>query len=429
MYISRIILPIYMNITTEQLPKSEIKLTIKTTPEQFDRCEELIIRKNLAHMSVPGFRKGKIPIDIAKKNLDPNRLLLETMEQLVQLSYAEAINEKKLVPFARPSIKITKYEKPIEFEATVALKPEIKFKDHSKLSVKKDKVNVTDKDVMTAIETYQKQVGGYEKTDKALKKGDKTEVTLEVSDKQGVTNEKLSTKNHLVSLGDNLLIPEVESEVMGMKEGEVKEVKIKFPKDHKKTEFQGKEFNFKITVKNNQALKDVKLDKELIKKLTGEDMTIEAFKGKVKESLVNDRSNQSEEKAKVALFDKLVELADGDVSDLLVESELEGILHNLGQELEKMGLTIEKYLESQKLTEEQLRDNYKKEALKRIQLRLVIEHIVKTEKLEVEPKDIESKLKEFQNSRNYDKMKEEQEKQNIESQLLLDKLFAKYISN
>ena len=424
-----------MKVTVSKPEKSEVTITIEAEESDLKKFLERAAAELASQVKIDGFRKGKIPKDVLEKHIGAETIRAHALELALPELYADAVMKEKIQVVARPEIKVTK-DKPFTFEAVVAVLPEVQISGHNKIKVKKEKIEITDKDVEEMVDYFRKQRSSHTKVERAAKMGDKVEIDFAGFDPKGdVPLDGTASKNHPVVLGDKMLIPGFEEHVVGMKEGDEKEFELTFPKDYHSKKFKGKKVKFKIKLHKVEEVKLPEVTKEWIKEITGKDLTPEKFREDVKESLQKDRETQARTSRENKFFEELLKLAKVDIPKALIDEEIDFILDRTKMDLESKGLEweqYEKYLTEQK---RDIRDEKRDQAEKQVKLRITLAHLYKAEEIEADDKDVEARLKE--QLIRYPRSEQEKIKENykkgtqgfaqIQNSILLENFLAKFL--
>lgn len=420
-----------MKIVSSPLPKSQVKLEIELTQEEFDKYKDQAVRNLSARVKIPGFRPGKAPYNILIQHIGEEHILHTLIELALPQTYFKAIKDQNLQVISKPEIKVIT-EKPLKYEANVAILPEIKIKDLSKIKIPKKEINVAEQDVKKEIEELRKRYGVYKEHNREIKNEDKVEIDFQGFDLQGKKVPNTDSKNHPVIVGGGSLIPGFEKELLGLKKGDKKEFTLTFPKDYHKKDFQNKKVKFAVEIKKTEELILPEINEEFIQKVMGKKSSQAEFEAKVKEIMQKSEENKEKTNRENQLLNKIIEISDVEIPDILVNEEVDFMLEDLRMSIAEKGLKFEDYLKYIKKDEAQIKKEMKEEAEKRIKLRLVLNHIFKEEKMEPEEAEINKKLEEILKYEPKDHHshfeKGEHGYVQLVNKLKLDKLFKKYLA-
>jgi trigger factor len=428
-----------MKYELKKLENSAVKLTIELDKKEIERHKEKACEDISKDLKIPGFRPGHAPTHVLEQYVNKKHILAHTYELAVQMSYAEAVMKEKLQVVASPKIKFisdtTKEEDTFKFEAEVAVLPEVKVKDYKSIKVPKEEVKVTEKEVNEVIDDMKTHLIEWKDTDRAVKKGDRVELDFEgfdPKDEKKIPNTE--SKNHPVIVGENTMVPGFEDQIIGMKKDEKKEFEISFPKEYHNKDFQGKKVLFKIELKRIEEGEKPELNEAMIEKITGQKLKVEEFKKDLEKNIKAQKTQKAEQDRENKYLEELLKRAEVEIPEALIEQEIDFIIEDMQKDMAQRGVPFEKFLEQTKLKLEDLREKYKKEAEKRVKIRMALTHVIEQEKAEVTDKELDEEMQKIISmypKDQQDKIKEDLEKGNdkmqIKNKLLLRKFFAKVL--
>jgi len=424
-----------MDIKVEKLEKNETKLTIKlSTKEQSDY--EIQTGEMLSNsVKIAGFRAGKAPLDLVKKQIGSDKFTAYMLETFIPEVYAKAIKAEKLIPVSHPNVKVIK-ESPIEIEAVFANIPELDLSKVEKIKIKAPVVKVSKDEVKEELDRIKRQHSTFKEVKRASKKGDRVELDFEGfdTDKKALPNTK--SKNHPLVLGTGGFIPGFEDNVIGLKLDEKKEFEVTFPKDYHAKDFQNKKVVFKVQVKKIEEVLDPKFDEEFIEKISSKKQSKEDFEKEIKADIEHHKLHHAEGEQEEEFFQELLKKCKFEISDLLIEEEAKLIKEDFQRESLSQGMdyaTYEKMLESKE--KKPAEEIYKERATDRVKLRFILDKLINDLVLDADDKEIEKLVKERLEAtpENYrEKAGEYYQKGNsgynaIRNEIILNKLYAKYI--
>lgn len=374
--------------------KNMVKLTITVSAEEFEKGMAKAYEKNKSKMSVPGFRKGKVPRQMLEKMYGPSVFYEDAANAIIPDAYAKAADESKLEIVSQPEIDVTQIEKGKEFifTATVAVKPEVKLGEYKGLEIEKVNVDVTDEEVATEL-------------DKAREQNSRT-VTVEgraVQDKDiavidfdgyvdGEAFEGGKGENYSLTIGSHSFIDTFEDQLIGKNVGDEVEVNVTFPEDYHAESLKGKPAMFKVVIKEIKAKELPELDDEFAQDVSEFD-TLDEYKADVKNKLVERKTKSAQREKEAKAVEKAVENASFDVPEAMIQYQVRQMAEEFAQRISQQGLSIEQYMQYTGLTPDKLFDDMRPEAEKRVKNGLVLEAIVAAENIEVSDDDYEEELK------------------------------------
>lgn len=422
-----------MDYTVKKLPKSEIQITVTVSDEMIKICRKKAAEDLSKDVKIKGFRPGKAPLHVIEQYIEPQYIDAHAKDLAMQRSYADAVTTEKLHVISRPKVEI-KSEEPFTFVATVATMPEVELKDHKSIKVKKDEVKVDDKEVEEVLDNMRKQGTVYKDIDRAAKKDDRVEVDFEGFDEKGKTLEGTKSANHPLVLGSDMMIPGFEDEMLGLKKGDKKEFNITFPKDYHKKDFQKKKVTFKVEMKRVEEPKAPELNEEFFEKMTGKKQKLDDIKKQIVDNIKAKKEEEAAQKQENDYIEALLKKTKVEVPDSLIEEEAQNILHDMKHQLEHRGQKWEDFIARAKTTEEELLKKYRKEAERRIKIRLALQELIKQEGIKVSEDEIKKEVEHMKSHYPESEQKKIEEEfksgelaVQIANKLTLNKLFKKVL--
>ena len=408
---------------------NEVKLEITVEASKFDEAIKKVYFKSAKYFNIPGFRKGKAPIQIVEKYYGKEIFYEDAFNEVAEVALEEAIKENKLDVVSRPDIDVTQIEKgkDLIFTAVMQTKPEAELGKYKGIEIKKIEYNVTDEDInheLGHMQEHNSRLITIE--DRPVEKGDIATIDFE-GFVDGKAFEGGKAEGHELEIGSNTFIPGFEDQVIGMKIDEEKDINVKFPEEYFSKELAGKDATFKVKVHEIKKKELPELDDEFAKDVSEFD-TLKELKADIKAK----QEEQNKEKAKYetqdAVIKALCEDIKVDIPSGMIEMEVENMLKDIEQRLSYQGLKLEQYLQMMGKTAEDMKKEYEPQAIDAIKSRLALEAVVKAEKIEATDKEIEEKMKEM--AKNYGKENDEEFmknenvrnyiKQGIESEKAID---------
>ena len=376
--------------------KNELKLEFTVEAKVFVEGMNTVYKKNAKYFNVPGFRKGKVPMNMVEKFYGPEIFYEDTFNEIVPEIYDNAIKEEKLEVVSRPQIDVVQMEKgkDLIFTAIVAIKPEVKLGKYKGISLEKNKYEVTDETIEAELNRMADKNSRMVTVSDRPAKLDDTVVIDFCGSVDGVEFEGGKAENHELKLGSNTFIPGFEAQVVGMKTDDEKDIKVKFPDEYFSKDLAGKDAVFKVKVHEIKEKELPKIDDEFAKDVSEFD-TLKELKDDIKAKQEKD----NEEKTKSELQESAIEFITSeneiDIPKGMVDLEVENMIDDMDKRLQYQGISLDQYLKIMGKTI----DDYKKEnedyAKKSIKLRLILEAIAKDAKIEVDEKEIKEKISEL----------------------------------
>jgi len=359
-----------VKVIREKTENSQAFLSIEMEPAEVEDSLQKAYNRLVKRANIPGFRKGKAPREILEQYLGKESLLEDALNSLIPQAYEKAIREQEIEAFARPSIEVVQTD-PVIFKATVPLRPRVKLGDYHSIQITEDRVEVKEEDVNAVIEQLRYQHAIWEPVERPVEYEDLVIIDIEssIEDKPFI-NEKGVQYQVLHDLP--IPVPGFAEQLVGMKIGEDKEFRLQFPSDYPRSELVGKEpwFRVKVTEIKQRILPE--LNDEFAKEISSDFKNIDMLREKVSDDL----RLRAEEKARVdfeeRVIDAVIDLAEVEFPPILVELEIDSLLDEQSRRLQMSGRGLEEYLRSINKTEEELREELRPIATKRVTRSLVL---------------------------------------------------------
>ena len=389
--------------------KNELKLEFTIEAKIFEEGIKKVFNQNAKYFNIPGFRKGKAPMNIVEKYYGAEIFYEDAFNEIVPEIFDKEVKNEKLEVVSKPKIDIVQMEKgkDLIFTAIVDVKPEVKLGKYKGISLEKIIYKVTDKDIEDEVNHMAEHNSRMVTvSDRPAQKGDITVIDF-VGTVDGVEFEGGKAENHELELGSNTFIPGFEDQVIGMKTEEVKDINVKFPEDYFSKDLAGKDAVFKVTVHEIKTKELPKIDDEFAKDVSEFD-TLKELKDSIKEKMEKENEERAKHETEDAAIEEVCKNTNIEIPEGMIELEIDNIMQNLDQRLSYQGLNLEQYLKMMGKTEADFRKDYKEQAEKNVKTRLVLEQIVKDEKIKEDEKYIKEKLEEM--AKQYNKKVEDLEK-------------------
>ena len=389
--------------------KNELKLTFTVPASRFEEAIQEVFKKSAKYFNIPGFRKGKAPFKIVERYYGDSIFYEDAFNELAPVVYDEEIKENKIEVASRPQVDVVQMEKgkDLIFTAIVATKPEVKLGKYKEIPLKKIEYKVTDEDIDHEI-NHMAEHNSRMVTVEDREVKDKDIVTI---DFEGFTDGKPfeggKAENHELTIGSKTFIPGFEDQIIGMKIGEEKDIKVTFPKDYFSKDLAGKEATFHVVLHGIKEKQLPTIDDEFAKDVSEFD-TLKELKDSIKEKMEKENEERAKHETEDAAIEEVCKNTNIDIPEGMVELEIDNIMQNLDQRLSYQGLNLEQYLKMMGKSEEDFRKDYKEQAEKNVKTRLVLEQIVKDEKIKEDEKYIKEKLEEM--AKQYNRKVEDLEK-------------------
>ena len=380
-----------MKVEQKKLQKSQVELTFELTAEEFKEHVGHALEHLKKHVKVDGFREGKAPAKMVEDKIKPESLLMEAGDHAVQHVYTDYVLESKIEPVGNPEVKILKIAQgsPFVFTATITVLPEVELPDHKAIakSVKGKDVSVTEEEVQDAINYLQKTRAKFTAHNNPAQIKDFVEIKYQSKDIEN--NKEIDDK---FILGEGGFMKGFEDGIVGMKSGEEKEVKVKFPDDLPRKDLAGKESVFKIKVVSVQKMELPEINDEFAKQLGAFD-SLAALKTSTKEGITAEKTEAEKQRKRAEILEKIAEKSKFETPEAMVEYEQQRLFEDFKNRItQSIKISFEEYLASIKKTEVEIKETYKKEAEKRLRGFLVLRELGKKENIQVSDKEVEEEV-------------------------------------
>ena len=423
-----------MKTTVKHLSDTKVELTINVDASELEAAQQVALTKLAKNMKVQGFREGKVPASVAAKNVNPEALAQQTLEDALSKAVADAFTAEEIQALDRPAVEVKKYEpgKSLEFTAESEIIPAVKLGDYKSLKAKPEAVKVTKKDVDEIIERMQTNFAEKEEVQRAAKNGDEVIIDF-VGKKDGEAFEGGTATDYALKLGENQFIPGFEEGIVGKKAGETFDLDLEFPADYHAKDLAGQKVVFTTTLKKVTEVKLPEVNDEFAAKC-GPFTSADELKDDIKRELTNQKEREANDKLKDALVGELVEVSEVSAPEVLVKDQEKSIEQDFQQNLMYQGMTIDMYLDSRnyKTREEWLDKEVQPAAEKRVKAGLVLAELSKDLKIEATNEELAEHVnmykQQYANNKEALKQFEQPEVQrDIANRLLTEKTVEKLV--
>ncbi|HET7580403.1 MAG TPA: trigger factor [Bacillales bacterium] len=383
-----------MTVNWEKTENNKGVLTVEVDADRVNEALDQAFQKVVKQVNVPGFRKGKVPRFIFEQRFGVESLYQDALDILLPQVYPQAVDEAEIEPVDQPELDIEQIEKgkDLIFKATVTVKPEVKLGDYKGLEVEEQDETVTDEDVDKDLKQLQERFAELVvKEDGEAEEGDTVVIDFEgfVDDEPF---EGGKAENHSLEIGSGSFIPGFEEQLIGIKTGDEKEVKVTFPEDYHAEELSGKEAVFKVKVHEVKSKELPELDDEFAKDADENVESLEELKKNIREHLEEHKKQDAENYKRDTVVEKASENAEIELPEVMVENELDRMEKEFEQRLQAQGVTLDMYFQFSGTDKDGLREQMREDGEKRLRANLTLEAIAKAENIEASDEEVDKEL-------------------------------------
>ena len=389
-----------MSLQVEKLEHNMAKLTIEVSADDVEKALQAAYLKERSRISLPGFRKGKVPRQMIEKMYGPEVFYDEAANHMISEAYGKAYEECELEIVSQPKVEITQLEKgkPFIFTAEVAVKPEVTLGEYKGLKVDKVSTRVTQKEVDEEIDRErERNARTIEVTDRAVQ--DKDQVILDFEGfVDGAAFEGGKGEKYPLTIGSGAFIPGFEEQLIGAEIGKEVEINVTFPEEYQAEELAGKAAVFKCTVHEIKAKEIPELDDEFVSDVSEESETVDAYKAEVKAKIKDRKEREGRQKKEDQAVEQAVANAQIDIPEPMIDLQTKQMADDFARRIMQQGMSLEQYFQFTGLSEEKMMEEFRPQAEKRIRTRLVLEAVVAAENIEVSDERLDEELKKMADS-------------------------------
>ena len=396
-----------MSIKVEKTDnKNELKLEFTVEAQKFDETMKKVYFKTVKYFNIPGFRKGKAPMNIIERYYGKEIFYEDTFNEILQEVYDKELRESNITAVSYPDLDVKQIGKgqDLIFTAVVQTKPEVKPGKYKGIEIKKVEYNVSEDEINHELGHMQERNSRMATVDdRAVENGDITVIDFE-GFVDGKAFEGGKAEGHELTIGSNTFIPGFEDQIIGMKIDEEKDINVKFPEEYFSKELAGKDATFKVKLHEIKKKELPELDDEFAKDVSEFD-TLKELKESIKEKLEKENEQKAKYETEEAAIKAVCDNTEIDIPSGMIETEIDHMEKDMEQRMQYQGLTLDMYLQMIGKTKEEFRKEYEDQAKDAVKSRLVIEAVANEEKIEADDKEVDEKIKEM--AENYGKTEDE----------------------
>lgn len=384
-----------MNVVAERLPESQVVLDISTDEQEFEKALERAYRKVVTQVRLPGFRPGKAPRRIIEQLLGREILIEQADKDLLDPLYQKALEQENLTPVGEPEVEIYQVE-PLAFKVTVQVYPVIELGDYQAVRVEPRSVDVTDEQVAETLAKVQTQHSPWEEPaePRPVQEGDR--VTLDVEVQEGDQQFREPLRDSVFTLGQDNLLPQLREALLGMTVGETQDVRIDFAEDDQQADvdMRGKTLDYRVTLKKVEQQRQLPLDDDFAGTASnGRYTTLAALRRAVRRDLLRAERQKARGEVSSEVIEAMAAAAAFELPAAMIDKQLDSQIEELRNHLaQNHGQTLEVHLRLENKTAEQLREELRPEAVRRLRNSLVLREIATRESVSVNPQDVDAEI-------------------------------------
>lgn len=382
-----------MSVKVENLEHNMAKLTIEVSAEELEKALNTAYNKQKRQISVPGFRKGKVPRAMIEKMYGAEIFYEDAANELMQQTYPSAIDESGVDIVSRPTVDVVQIEKgkPFIYTAEVATRPEVTLGKYMGVTVTKIDTSVTEDEVEAELENQRNtNARTVTVTDRPVKEGDTAVIDFE-GFVDGVAFDGGKGENHPLEIGSHSFIDTFEDQLVGKNAGDEVEVNVTFPEQYQAADLAGKPAVFKVKINEIKAKELPELNDEFAQDVAGVD-TLAEYKEELRKNLTEKKENEAKKTKEDEAIQKIIDKSKMDLPKAMIDTQCETMVNEFAQRIAQSGLSMDQYLQFSGMTVDQLKEQVRPEAETRIKSSLVLEQIAKEENIEVSDEDINAEI-------------------------------------
>ncbi|MFW5790052.1 MAG: trigger factor [Bacillota bacterium] len=393
-----------MEVKQERLEDNKVRLDVEVDIDEVNQALEQAYKKVRKEVSLPGFRKGKVPRKVLEANYGKEVLHKDALDILIPANYQKALEEAEIEPISEPEFEdfYIAEDEPATFTAVVEVKPEVELGDYTGYDVEREEVEVTEEDIMAILNRQQEEQSQLVSVDRdEVQEGDHVIIDFE-GFVDGEAFPGGSAEEFTLEIGSGQFIPGFEEQLIGKEvSDEPYEIEVTFPEEYQAEDLAGQDAVFEVTLKEIKVKELPELDDEFAKDVSDFD-TLAEYKEDIENRLKEQKENQSKRNLENEIIEKVAEAAEVEVSEQLIENELDQMMQQMAQNLQQQGINLEDYFKYMGSSQDEWKAENREQAADRAKNNLVLEAIAEKEEIEVTDEEIDDKLKEIADANDQD---------------------------
>ncbi|WP_165423516.1 trigger factor [Ktedonosporobacter rubrisoli] len=381
-----------MKVSVEKLPSSEAVLEVDVTWDEMEKASDKAYRKLVQKVDVQGFRRGKAPRAMLERKLGREYIYQEGLDDLITEAYRNTLKEHDLTPITQPKLDAPIFEmgQPYHFSLTVPIITPVELPDYKSMHFDREEVDVTSEEVDKEIESLRTRVAEWNVVERPAAIGDRVTVDLKLtSGDQQISD----LKDNPFELTDerNGLFTGMDEHIVGMQAGESKNFSTTIPADYSNEKLAGKEANYAVTLHKVEEKQLPELDDAFAEKVSdGQCATVEDLSKVLSDNILENKKRRVREELREKVVSSIIEQSTFNLHPLLIDEEIEDMMHQFSHMLEQQRLSMDQYLMMTRKTAEEYREELRPEAENRVKRQLVLEEVARQENVTVDPEEIEA---------------------------------------
>lgn len=379
-----------MKTTVEREGPTKLTLKIEVGPDEIKPLYEQTLKRLAREVSVPGFRKGKVPTAILESRLGPDEIKQEVLRDAVPTLFTQAARAEDVRPITLPEIEVTEFERsgPLHFTATIEVRPQITLPEYRGIEVTRPGAEPTDEEIDAQLDRLRDSYASLETVSRNATKEDYVSIDLNAY-QHDVQIEEATAKDLLYEVGSGSFVPQLDAELEGKRAGDIFKFNAVLPERFEG--YGGQEVSFSVIVKEVQAKRLPALDDEFAKTASEFD-TLDQLREEIRSRVRVMKEAQAEAELRGSVLEDLIDRCDVPLPEAMVAAETRTRLNRLGRDLERAQLSLEQYLSATETTEEQLLDSYRKAVERAVAAQLVLEAVASAEGISVSEEEISEEI-------------------------------------
>lgn len=373
---------------TKSLSDSRIAFSLTLEKDDIAKAQKKVLDRHRAKVNLSGFRKGKAPDEAVIGAVGINQISAEALNEALNQKYHDFVTTNKIMPVSPPKVDMDPgKELPLEVKLEVEVFPEVKLGDYKKIKIDPMKVEISEQEIDDVIETIMSDMKLGKPVDRPAKKKDAVEVDFAGKDKEGNVVPGTKAEKHALRLGFQNFLPDLEKGIEGMKPGEEKTIKVKFPKDYRATELAGKTLPFEVKLHNVTEVSAQNLEEAMVEKMVGQKKSVSDFRNDVKELITRNKTDAEKKKKREEFYKKLDKVLKAELPKSWIEKEVEGRLQHI-KNAPQYQHDPEAFWKQVGKTEEALKKEFQSTAERDLRIMLGMGEVLKQENIELDADEI-----------------------------------------